>query len=362
MRYRLTIMLVVTAPVLLVGVMALGAWALLFRDGDDRPPGARDYITGLPAPVGLSLGLGGLVITSLGEGENSGAVYRASIEGDRARGDAVSKLVEGLPSRRAGAGVPPFLATLGPTAAVDEGQSIAVVVSGSGKPFGVLYRAPLQAGAPSGDIADLGAYALSSSARPPAASPFAAVRDGNGDLYVSDPLAGLVLKVTPKGELSVFAEFGSVQPPDDQPFAALPAGLVIGPGGALYVTLFSGDPYRSQRSRIYRLQDRNADGDANDPGERTLAAGALSFCIAVAFGADGSLYALEYAGSMDSANKLAPGRLWRLRADRAELIADDLVTPTSLVIDGRGRAFIAERDTGKVRMLPDVDAVPGVQR
>jgi hypothetical protein len=62
----------------------------------------------------------------------------------------------------------------------------------------------------------------------------------------------------------------------------------------------------------------------------------------IAFGADGSLYALEY----DSNGLLAPGSggaLWKVAADgsRSLVFSDGLVSPTGLAI-GPGRLLCVE--------------------
>lgn len=357
--------------VLLVALVLIAMWFGFCRDAsdDERPATllkSKDYVAGVPSPAGLSLGLGGVVITSLGSGQGDGAVYVARSRGDRAKGDDLTKVLDRLPSARAAApssGGLPFLPLLGPVSAADEGRTLAIVLGGSREPLGRLLVAPLRPGAAPEVAADIAAFwqdapeARPSGAR--ASAPFDTVRAADGTLFVSDAGANAILRIGPKRQVSVHASFDLIRPPEGEPFAAVPAGLAFGPDGALYVALFSGEPYGPGRSRIYRLQDRNGDGDAADGGERTIAADGLALCIDLAFGPDGQLYALEYAASLDDGSgRPANGRLWRLRESKAELLADDLLTPMSLVIDERGDAYVSERDTGKVRLFRNAAPPP----
>lgn len=350
---RLTIrfpFLLLVPPLLVIFLIGGAIWAVFFRDGGGSTSHFHDYVRDIQSPGGLDLGLDGLLIGSMGTGNNDGAVYVARSKGDSASKDDLTKLVERLPSKAAASGSPPFLRTFGVTAVSDDAEKgIAIVVGGTGDPFGRVFRATLQPGAPAEEMARLDGRAAA----------FDAVRDKDGTLYVSEPLANKIERITPRGQVIPYVIFENIKSPDGQTFAAVPGGMCIGPDGAIYVALFSGEPYQGGRSRIYRLQDRNGDGDAEDSGEQTIAADGLTFAIDVAFGPDGILYALEFATALTGGPSNGPtaGRLWRLADDRTDLLADDLVTPVSLVIDERGRAFVAERDTGKVRILKNAAPV-----
>lgn len=360
MPLRLPLPLLLGVPavlVLLIIVLILGPCSD-DDDDTDTSTGLRssDYATGIPSPAGLSFGVDGLLIASLGTGQADGAVYLSRSKSGESKASEVRKLVERLPSAPAPQPALPFLPLIGPTVAVGEDQSLAIVVSGDRDPGGRIFRAPLQAGAASEVAADLAAFwRRESEGAAVASAPFGAVRAPDGSLFVADARAGAVLRVTNRGVVSVHIRFEPIAPPEGEAFATLPSSVALGPDGALYVTLFSGTPYQAGRSRIYRLQDRNGDGDAGDGGERTIVADALSFCIGMAFGPDGRLYALEYTASLDGRS---PGRLWRLGDASSELLADDLVTPMALAIDGQGNVYISERDTGKVRLFRDLAPPP----
>ncbi len=73
----------------------------------------------------------------------------------------------------------------------------------------------------------------------PLGGPNGVAFDGNGDLFIADAIDNVVEEVTPSGLLSVVAGTGTVGSPTPGPATASdlsgPAGVAVGPSGALYV-------------------------------------------------------------------------------------------------------------------------------
>jgi hypothetical protein len=115
---------------------------------------------------------------------------------------------------------------------------------------------------------------------------------------------------------------------------AVPTSVARGPDGALYVGELSGAPFVAGNARVYRVAN----------GTATPLPIPFSFITDITFGADGSLYVLEFATGSSSYpyGLTGPGNLWRLKPATATgtktLVATGFVTPTSVTI-GRDGAF-----------------------
>lgn len=342
--------LAITAIAVLAGV----SWFMFLRDDGDDGAGDRAPLVfaDLPAPAGLSFGLDGILVASLGSGDADGAVYILRADDDEAEDDDVSLLVEGLSSSAPASDVP-LLDRSGPMAAVDVGGAVAVVVGGVADGVAaVVYRAPLRPGAAAEQLAEV--------PREGPSAVFDLARGPDGELFVSDPAAQRIIRISEGDEPATFARFATVRPPEGEPYAEHPAGLAMGPDGGLYVAVYAGGTNVDERSRVYRLRDRNGDGDADDAGERQVAADGLTDPVDLAFGPDGVLYVVERGSTTtvetDEAGATpirGDGRLWRLADLRADVVVDDLVTPLSVIIDGAGRAFVSEYAANRIRIIPD---------
>ncbi len=145
---------------------------------------------------------------------------------------------------------------------------------------------------------------------PGGATPFDMARAPDGTLYISDPGRQLIARVSPRGDVSVYARFADIRTDEGEPYAEHPAGLAFGPDGDLYVATFAGGVQPEGRSRVYRLRDRNGDGDAADGGERSVAAAGLTAAVDIAFGPDRAMYVVEYG---DAPQRMSRRRRWRAR-------------------------------------------------
>ena len=181
-----------------------------------------------------------------------------------------------------------------------------------------------------GSSIDVGAYeALNNPAGGPLDTNPWHVAAVAGGYLVTDAGGNSLLRVATDGTLSTVASFqaralggpGSTEP--------VPTGIAVGPDGAYYVSELTGFPFVAGAARIYRVPSGG--------GAPTVFATGFTMLTDIAFGSDGSLYALEY----DSNGLLAPGSggaLWKVGADgsRSLVFSDGLVSPTGLAIGPDG--------------------------
>ena len=111
---------------------------------------------------------------------------------------------------------------------------------------------------------------------------------------MTDAGGNSLLRVASDGTVPTVAFFPARALGGPAPTEPVPTGIAVGPDGAYYVGELTGFPFVPGAARIYRI----APG-----GEPTIFATGFTMLPDIAFGADGSLYALEY----DSDGLLAPG-------------------------------------------------------
>jgi len=181
-----------------------------------------------------------------------------------------------------------------------------------------------------GNAVDLGAYeALNNPAGGPLDTNPWHVAAIAGGYLVTDSGGNSLLRVGNDGIVSTVASFAARALGGPFPTEPVPTGIAVGPDGAYYVSELTGFPFVPGAARIYRI--------APGGGAPTIFAAGFTMLTDVAFGADGSLYALEY----DSNGLLAPGgggALWKVAADgtRSLVFSDGLESPTGLAIGPEG--------------------------
>ena len=188
-------------------------------------------------------------------------------------------------------------------------------------------------------------------------NPYDLAIEPDGSLLVSDAGINAVLHVSTEGEVSRYADIAPLTGVASTDLDSVPTGLTRGPDGALYVGILSGFPHPEGAARVYRLEDRNGDGDAMDEGEATVYAGGFTSVTDVAFDTDGSLLVTELSNDLATLNDLGyarsdeyPGRLvrWHGEGQGLEVVADDLFSPTALAVSARGEVFVSEEFAGRV--------------
>ncbi len=150
----------------------------------------------------------------------------------------------------------------------------------------------------------------------------------NGALYISDGNYNRILRATPDGELSIFAQ---------SPTQTTTTGMAIGPDGALYVAQFGNAPYYPGSGRVDRV---TADGK----WERGVVKG-LQNPVDVAFDSKGRLYVLQFASLFSPAKlKYLPygGKVLRVEGrNRLRPVLTNLTYPTFIKFDSSDRLWVA---------------------
>ena len=174
--------------------------------------------------------------------------------------------------------------------------------------------------------------------------------DGADGLYVSASGANAIFHVSFEGEITSYAVFKARQNPmfpgrGRAEMEQVPTGLVVGPDGALYVSTLTGFPFPAGEARVYRMEDKDGDGDALEPGETTIYAEGLTSATDLAFDQDGSLLVTEFSTSMLAG---APGRLVRVVDGEIGVVAEPLDSPTGLAVLANGTALVTMEFLGIV--------------
>ena len=107
----------------------------------------------------------------------------------------------------------------------------------------------------------------------------------------------------------------------------------MGPDGALYVSTLTGVPFLAGAAVIYRVV----------PGEApTVYAGGFKTITDFDFGADGSLYVVQYASSPVFFG--GPGLLIRVAPDGTRTtLSSTLINPTGVVVGPDGAVYVSNR-------------------
>jgi hypothetical protein len=317
-------------------------------------------MTGLDNPRGLAWGPeGGLYVAEAGRGGSGVCVPAPDAPPPAARcygaTGAVSRLWHGVQARIV-AGLPSI--AFPPAGGTAEGQQH-VSFQGRGGLF-VTIGCSCNKATPTGSLLDgLGfGYLLKASAsgntRPIAdvaqyeaeANPDGGLIDSNpygllalpGHRLVTDAGGNSLVDVSANGDMTTVATFPKA--PGPGPFGprdAVPTDVVVGPDGAYYVSTLTGAPFTPGTASVYRVV----------PGQGpTLYAWNLSALTDLAFGSDGSLYALRFGSAIPGVPfpLAGPGAIWRVPAgggSTSTLIAGGLPSATGLVVGTDGALYVS---------------------
>ena len=302
--------------------------------------------TGLNNPRGLSFGPdGALYVAEAGVASGAGpsvivrgAPTIVTSSGSVARyfGGSYTRIYTGLASDYNGT----TLDVTGPNDIVFTSGGVARIAVGLG--FDPTLRSGLgpvgatlgQLTTPGGVSIDLGAFEATTN---PAGGPL----DSNpwhlariaGATLVTDAGGNSLLRVSDAGVVSTIATFAARALGGPVPTEAVPTGLAVGPDGAFYVGELTGFPFVPGAARVFRIL---ADGTS------TVFATGFTNISDMAFGADGSLFVLEF----DNNGILNPGdagALWKIAIDgtRSLIPTEGLSHPTGLEIGADGAFYIS---------------------
>ena len=196
-------------------------------------------------------------------------------------------------------------------------------------------------------LTDISAYeaANNPAGGPLDSNPFHLAALPTGGLLVTDAGGNDLFKVLANGAMSLLAVFPNAPGTPER----VPTGIAVAPDGSYYMSELTGAPFIAGSARIYHIL---TDG--------TVAGmfGGFTMLTDLAFGADGTLYGLEY----DTNGLFAPGgtgALLRINADgSSDTLFTDLVAPTGLAIGSDGAFYVsnfsASAGTGQVLRIAAV--------
>ena len=328
-------------------VLTLNPAATMAQVADPNTVRVTTVMTGLDNPRGLAFGPeASLYVIEAGSGGPTCATHRNQRMCFGTSG-ALARLRDGIQTRVA-VGFPSYIS---PSSEVTGAHDVAFVGLGSAYvtigfggdpdqrgvfgPDGTLLGTLLQV-APSGEwrpVADVAAHErlFNPAGDRVDANPYGLLAGGRSRL-VSDAGANALIEVHPNGETRTVATFPS-RPA--RATDAVPTAVVQGPDGAYYVSELTGVPFTAGAAVVYRVVPGQAP-EVYRAGFKTA--------IDLDFGADGSLYVLQYATG--PVFFTGPGEIVRVAPDGARtVVVTGLVAPTSLVVGPDGALFVTNRGT-----------------
>ena len=322
------------------GVFAFGLAAvpLAAMPATAQSYNATTVASGLNSPRGLAIGPDGALYIAESGVPGSGLSSTGSIT--RVAGGVQTRIVTGLPSVTGATGDAsgPQGIAFAPNGTgyvllglgTDPGVRTGTLGGGAATGLGSLFT--FTGGAPA-RVADVSAYEATYNpvGGPLDSNPYHLVSNGTGFL-VTDAGSNTLLNVSATGVVSLVASFAP-HPVGPSPSSdSVPTGVAVAPDGTIYVAELTGAPFTAGAAKIYHLA---ADGTLLN----TLSG--FTDLTDLAFGGDGSLYALEFDadGIIGGSNN---GAVIKIGSDgtRQTLFSEGLIAPTGLAVGRDNSLFV----------------------
>jgi DNA-binding beta-propeller fold protein YncE len=180
-------------------------------------------------------------------------------------------------------------------------------------------------------------------------NPYGLALTADGSYLVADAGGNDVLTIGADGAITLsgllHAQFVPAPPdptaspdpaasPAMMPMQAVPTSAIVGPDGAIYVSQLTGFPFPMGGSTIWRIEEG---------GEPTAYGTGLTNVMDLAFGPDGTLYAVELAHNGLLSGDIT-GALVSIPAGGGAatvLATDGLMMPGGIAVDAMGTVFVA---------------------
>jgi hypothetical protein len=347
-----------------LGTVGLAPVATAHDRGHGSPAAGGVVATGLDNPRQLTFSGGALYVAESGEGGTgpcfTGAegptCYGATGAITRIAHGRQTRVVTGLPSAATAGGggaVGPsdlrvhgrhFLVTLGlganPT--VRQGTSTGLRRLGT-VATGRLGSSRLH------QVADIGAHEIRRNPEPTDldTNPVALLPTRRGT-YVVDAGGNALLKIGRHGRVRTTTVFPNTPLGGGATFDAVPTAAAYGPDGAIYVSQLTGAPFPTGGATVWRVV----------PGKKpTRYATGLTMVTDLAFGRDGSLYAVQISDRslLEGPSTGSVVRIPRGGGARHTTVKGGLVFPYGIALH-HGAAYVtthsAEANNGQVERIP----------
>jgi glucose/arabinose dehydrogenase len=181
-------------------------------------------------------------------------------------------------------------------------------------------------------VADLGRFERENNPDQtiPDSNPYGLTAGPDGNLYVADAGGNDALRVTPGGQVSVFAVWR------DNP---VPTGMAFDSSGRAHVSFLSGNPFAKGTARVERVSI----------GGTEVAVPNLTTVVDLAFAPDGSLYVLELGERLTDPPPPRfvqnTGRVLRVTPTGTQVALDGLNFPTKLAFGPDGALYVTNNAT-----------------